>query len=71
MNDQHSGSNGIPARVWAVGLGLGIFTTLLLRVLTVTWFHSIEAGAIIAGLQLITFTVVRNMALQQDQPPKK
>jgi hypothetical protein len=71
MNDQNSGNNNIPARVWAVGLGLGIFTTLLLRVLTATWPHSIEAGAVIAGLQLITFAVVRNKALQQSQQPKK
>lgn len=69
MNEQQSKS--IPAKVWAVGLGLGIFIALLLRVLTATWPHSIEAGAIIAGLQLITFATVRSMALKQDQPPKK
>lgn len=71
MNDQNSGNNNIPPRVWAVGLGLGIFTTLLLRILTATWPRSIEAGAIIAGLQLITFAVVQNMARQQGQQPKK
>jgi hypothetical protein len=70
MSEQQQ-SNSIPAKVWAVGLGLGIFTTLLLRVLTATWPHSIEAGAVIAGLQPITFATVRSIALKQDQPPKK
>jgi hypothetical protein len=70
MSNQQQ-SNAIPAKVWAVGLGLGIFTTLLLHVLTATWPHSIEAGALIAGLQLITFATVRSMALKQDQAPKK
>ena len=69
MSEQQS--NGIPAKVWTVGLGLGIFTTLLLHVLTATWPHSIEAGAVITGLQLITFATVRSMALKQDQAPKQ
>ena len=71
MESERNQDNGIPGKTLAVALGLGVFTTLLLRVLTTTWPHSIEAGAIIAGLQVITFVTVRDMALKQSQPPQK
>lgn len=72
MESERNQDNGIPGKTLAVALGLGVFTTLLLRVLTATtWPHSIEAGAIIAGLQLITFVTVRDMALKQSPPPRK
>ena len=71
MGSAQKQDNGIPGKTLAVALGLGAFTTLLLRVLTTTWTHSIEAGAIIAGLQLFTFVTVRDMALKQSQTPRK
>jgi hypothetical protein len=58
----------IPAKAWAVALGLGVFAMLLLRVLTAAWPHSIEAGAVIAGLQIIAFATARDWAARQ---PKK
>jgi hypothetical protein len=65
MSTTPTEKTSIPAKVWAVGIGLGIFTALLLRVLTATWPHSIEAGAVVAGLQLITFATVQAAARNQ------
>jgi hypothetical protein len=62
VSTQPADQTPIPAKAWFAAGGAGVFTALLLHILTAIWPHSVEAGAVITGLFVLSFSYGRNWA---------
>lgn len=62
MNQPATTGAPIPFKTWAAASGAVLFTALLLRILTASWPHAVEGGAVVGGLFVVSFVAARAFA---------